>query len=153
MFSTTSQYALRALAFLALSYKSGAVLGREIAEATGIPANYLSKILGALTSTEIVSATRGTGGGYKLTVAPETVTLDRVVGLFDRDVVNPCCLLGYSRPCSDENACSAHSAWKETRAALVRFLETTTIADISQGYPGQSNVFFSTRGKRPAKSA
>ncbi|MCZ2152702.1 MAG: Rrf2 family transcriptional regulator [Bryobacterales bacterium] len=153
MFSTTSQYALRALAFLALSYNSGAVLGREIAEATGIPANYLSKILGVLTSAAIVSATRGTGGGYTLTAAPDTVTLDRVVGLFDRDLVNPCCLLGYGQPCSDENACSAHFAWKNTRAELVRFLETTTIADISQGYPGQNNVFFSLHRKRSAKSA
>lgn len=131
MLSTTSQYALRALAYIAANESKGAVLGRRISEDTGIPQNYLSKIMIGLNNAGIVSASRGTGGGYRLTSNPGSITLDRVVAVFDRDVVNPCCLLGYKRRCSDENACSAHSAWKATREALTTFLSSTTLADIS----------------------
>ncbi|MCC7156462.1 MAG: Rrf2 family transcriptional regulator [Bryobacterales bacterium] len=131
MLSTTSQYALRALAYIAANEGEEAVLGRRISQDTGIPSNYLSKILIGLNNAGIVSASRGTGGGYRLTASPSTITLDRVVGVFDRDVVNPCCLFGYKRPCSDENACSAHGAWRDTRAALMAFLNGTTLADIS----------------------
>jgi len=142
MLSATSQYALRAMALLASRHRSAAVLGREIAKETGIPANYLSKILVGLNKAGIVAATRGTRGGYSLTTPPDSITLDRIVAVFDRDIVNPCCLLGYSRPCSDENACTAHHVWKETREQLVSFLETTTLSDISHGRPGQRNALF-----------
>ncbi|MCC7341441.1 MAG: Rrf2 family transcriptional regulator [Bryobacterales bacterium] len=141
MFSATSQYALRAMTLLASRYRSAPMLGREIARETGIPSNYLSKILAGLNKAGLVDATRGTGGGYMLTVSPESLTLDRIVAVFDRDMVNPCCLLGYSRPCSDENACTAHFVWKDTRQQLVNFLENTTLAEISQGRPGQKNAF------------
>lgn len=129
----TSQYALRALAYIAANEGEEAVLGRRISKDTGIPPNYLSKILIGLNNAGIVSASRGTGGGYRLTSSPASITLDRVVGVFDRDVVNPCCLLGYKRPCSDDNACSAHFAWRDTRSALTAFLSGTSLADISTG--------------------
>jgi Rrf2 family protein len=133
MLSTTSQYALRALAFMAAQEEDEAVLGRRIAQETGIPANYLSKILLDLNSAGVVSAARGMGGGYRLTGKPSAITLDRVVSVFDADVVNPCCLLGYKRPCSDDNACTAHDVWKSTREKLVGFLRSTTLADIAGG--------------------
>lgn len=140
MFSATSQYALRAMALLATRHRSAPMLGREIARETGIPPNYLSKILAGLNKAGIVDATRGTGGGYVLNLPPASITLDKIVAVFDQDMVNPCCLLGYSRPCADENACTAHFVWKETRERLVEFLEKTTLADISQGRPGQKNA-------------
>lgn len=134
MLSVTSQYALRALAYIAAQGEDS-VLGRQIADETGIPKNYLSKILIGLNNAGIVSAARGTGGGYRLTGDPGSIMLDRIVAVFDRDIVNPCCLLGYSRPCSDDNACSAHFAWRDTRAALTCFLAGTSLADISSQQP------------------
>lgn len=131
MLSTTSQYALRALAFIAAQGAKESVLGKRISEETGIPRNYLSKILIGLNNAGIVSAVRGTGGGYRLTKSPRSIRLSRIVAVFDRDVVNPCCLLGYGRPCSDANACSAHFSWKTAREALMRFLKETSLADIA----------------------
>lgn len=131
----TSQYALRALAYIAEYEDEESVLGRKIADDTGIPKNYLSKILVGLNNAGIVRAARGTGGGYRLTSSPQTIMLDRIVAVFDQDIVNPCCLLGYNRPCSDENACSAHFAWRDTRAALTAFLAGTSLADISGRQP------------------
>jgi DNA-binding IscR family transcriptional regulator len=44
MFSTTCEYALRALVQLARMPEGTAVLGRDLARNADIPANYLSKI-------------------------------------------------------------------------------------------------------------
>lgn len=71
----TSQYALRALAYIAANEGEEAVLGRSISKDTGIPPNYLSKILIGLNYAGIVSASRGTGGGYRLTASPAAITL------------------------------------------------------------------------------
>ncbi len=132
MLSTTSQYALRALAFLAASDGKEAILGRTIAKETGIPQNYLSKILVGLNNAGVVVASRGTGGGYRLAGDPASIKLDRVVSIFDRDVANPCCLFGFPKQCSDENACSAHASWKPIRESMMTFLRSTSLADIAK---------------------
>lgn len=131
MFSTTCEYALRALVRLAQTPNGDAVLGRDLARQAEIPPNYLSKILLALRNAGVLTTARGTGGGYRLRKPPETIRLIDIVGLFDGARANPTCLLG-GKECSDEEACSAHASWREIREAYVQFLESTTLASIAQ---------------------
>ncbi|HVX66604.1 MAG TPA: Rrf2 family transcriptional regulator [Bryobacteraceae bacterium] len=131
MFSTTCEYALRALVRLAQMPDGSAVLGRDLAQHAEIPANYLSKILLTLRNAGILTTARGTGGGYRLRKTPEEIRLIHIVELFDGARARPACLLG-GHDCSDENPCSAHHVWRDVRAVYVRFLESTTLADISQ---------------------
>jgi Rrf2 family protein len=130
MFSTTCEYALRALVSLARMPKDTAVLGRDLAEQAGIPANYLSKILLTLRNAGILTTARGTGGGYRLRKSAEEIRLIHIVELFDGARARPACLLG-GKECSDEEPCSAHAAWRDVRAAYVNFLESTTLASIA----------------------
>src|SRR5690349_4716071 len=64
MLSTTSEYALRALTRLAAAPDGESMLGRDLAEQAGIPANYLSKIMWTLGNAGLIDATRGNHGGY-----------------------------------------------------------------------------------------
>jgi Rrf2 family transcriptional regulator, iron-sulfur cluster assembly transcription factor len=131
MFSTTCEYALRALVRLAVMPNGDAVLGRDLARHADIPANYLSKILLTLRNAGILTTARGTGGGYRLRKPAEAIRLIEVVELFDGARAKPACLLG-GKDCSDENPCSAHEVWRAVRADYVAFLESTTLAAISQ---------------------
>jgi Rrf2 family protein len=136
MISTTTQYALRALAKLADLDHGTAMLGRDLAKQANIPANYLSKILLTLRNAGLLATARGSGGGYRLERRPEEIHLIDVVEVFDAPRARPPCLLGEGE-CSDELACSAHQAWKQVRATYVRFLESTTLADISKRHGPQ----------------
>jgi len=131
MLSATSQYALRALAHLATLKDGETVLGSDLAQKTGIPKNYLSKIMVALGGAGIITASRGTGGGYRLACRPDEMPLAAVVVLFDRNFAKPSCLLGYNQVCSDENACPAHHTWRDTKTSILGFLESTTLAQIA----------------------
>jgi Rrf2 family protein len=131
MLSATSQYALRALASLATLKDGESILGRDLAKKTGIPQNYLSKILLTLGGAGIIRASRGTGGGYQLACQPEEMPLAEAVVLFDRNFAKPECLLGYNQVCSDERGCPAHQAWRETKTCILNFLESTTLAEIA----------------------
>src|ERR1035437_4192623 len=131
MLSATSQYALRALAYLATLKAGETVRGTDLSKQTGIPKNYLSKILVTLGGAGIIRASRGTGGGYQLARRPEEMPLMAAVALFDRNFVKPACLLGYNQVCSDETACPAHRAWRDTKVCIQGFLETTTLAQIA----------------------
>ena len=136
MFSVTSQYALRAVAYLATQSADSMVGGQELSRQTGIPKNYLSKILLVLGNAGIVEAVRGNAGGYRLACAPEEIPIVRVFELFERHVAKRACLLGLRPVCSDEDPCTAHSAWRPAKLAYFDFMETTTLLDISaEGKP------------------
>jgi Rrf2 family protein len=109
MLSTTSQYALRALCHLAR--QSGeAVLGRDLAQAVEIPANYLSKVLLTLRNAGLVDTSRGSGGGYRLRKPADQISLIDVVELFEEiSRTRPSCFLGRTRLCSETTPCTAHS--------------------------------------------
>ena len=131
MVSKTEEYALRAAVCLARRHGSGVVRAREMARVTGIPANYLSKILHQLGRAGIVISERGRAGGFRLARDPAELTLASVVAPFEPQVQRARCLLG--RPeCSDDNPCGAHPRWKNIKEATLDFLENTTLADVMQ---------------------
>ena len=108
------------------------MLGRELAETAGVPANYLSKILWTLGNAGIIDATRGNGGGYRLKRSPSEVYLFEIVELFDRDRGKLDCFLGGGKQCDETNPCTAHDAWRGLRSAYLDFLHRTSLADISR---------------------
>ncbi len=130
MMSTTSQYALRALARLSRAPDGAAVVGRELAEQSAVPANYLSKLLWQLRKAGLIRATRGAKGGYQLAQPADSVHLIDVVEVFDPVRVRPACLMGQGE-CDELHACAAHQAWKRVRDVYLAFLENTTLAGIS----------------------
>jgi Rrf2 family protein len=131
MFSVTAQYAVRALAHLAGQPPDVLVGGEKLSKETGIPRNYLSKILLVLGNAGIIEAIRGNAGGYRLAFRPEDIPLVRIVELFERHVVKRDCLLGLRQVCSDEDPCMAHHAWRPAKEAYFSFLEGTMLSDIS----------------------
>jgi Rrf2 family transcriptional regulator, iron-sulfur cluster assembly transcription factor len=135
MLSITSQYALRALTHLARQ-PGEAVLGRNLAQSVEIPANYLSKVLLTLRNVGLVDTTRGSGGGYRLGKPADEIHLIDVVELFEEvSRTKPSCFLGRTRPCSETQPCTAHSAWKGLQAAYLGFLISTPLSAIA-GNPG-----------------
>jgi Rrf2 family protein len=127
--SRTEEYALRAAVCLARRYGGGTVRAREMARDTGIPANYLSKILHQLAKSGVVASERGRAGGFTLAAPPSTVALASVVAPFAPQVQRTRCLLGLPQ-CSDSNPCGAHERWKTIKDATLDFLNNTTLADV-----------------------
>jgi len=134
MMSTTSQYALRALARLSREPEGEAVLGRDLARESDIPANYLSKLLWQLRNAGLVRATRGAKGGYRLARPADRVRLIDVVEVFDAVRARPECLMGQGE-CNERQACAAHHAWKGVRDVYLQFLENTTLDNIAASDP------------------
>jgi Rrf2 family protein len=129
--SQTSQYALQALIYLAAHRERMPILGSEMAAALDIPANYLSKIMHTLGREGLVEARRGRQGGYTLLGEPESVTVMDVYAAFDDPRSLGECFLG--RPeCSDEEPCAAHQTWGPIRTAIRVFMESTTLARLSE---------------------
>lgn len=76
--SKTSEYALRAVAWLA-SNGDEPKTTQQIADATHIPPSYLPKVLQPLVRAGFVSGQRGVRGGYSLSCDPARLRLLEVV--------------------------------------------------------------------------
>jgi len=126
MFSRATEYAIRAMTFLALQPAGRLTGAREIAQAEHIPIQFLWKILQALGRAKLVRSFKGVGGGYELARAAGKISVqDVVLATVDSDLTTGC-VLGLS-VCSEEKPCPLHHAWKEIRERLVVMLEQTTL--------------------------
>jgi len=129
MLSQTSEYALRAVLYLADCHSREPVRVAVMAKALGVPQNYLSKTLHALVRVGVLSSGRGPAGGFRLAREPHRLPLKDVVAPFDPIANKRRCLLG--RPhCSDHNSCTAHDAWSRASGQVEEFFRTTTVADL-----------------------
>ncbi|MBL9031733.1 MAG: Rrf2 family transcriptional regulator [Phycisphaerae bacterium] len=129
MMSQAVGYAATALGFVAAAGGRPALV-KDIADATGIPAPYLAKIVQSLARRGIVSTQRGVGGGVLLARPAAEISLyDLCVALGD-PAVESRCMMG-TAACSDERACPCHSFWTKHRAASIEFLRSQTVADVA----------------------
>lgn len=134
--SSTAQQAIQAVLCVADCVGIGPVRVDEIAAVTGNPRNYLSKTLHLLARAGVLRSVRGPRGGFRLAVAPERLTLARVVAPFE-PVGETRCVVG-RKICSDRNPCAAHSRWAKVSRQVHQFFTTTTIADLTRSNPGAS---------------
>lgn len=130
LLSQTSRYALRAAAYLAEHADDDRpVPVGEIADAIGVPRNYLSKTLHQLARHGVLTSERGPKGGFRLARDPRQVRLFDVVAPLEPAFTERGCLLG--RPsCSDADPCAAHERWRELADRVALFLESTHLTDL-----------------------
>ena len=76
--SGTSQYAIRAVVYVATNGVDEPVRVGPIAKALDVPQNYLSKTLHQLARAGVLRSVRGPRGGFQLAIPPSRLTLARV---------------------------------------------------------------------------
>lgn len=130
IFSKATEYAIRALAFMA-NQPEGTLCGlREIAEHEHIPPVFLRKVLGELRRHRMLASVKGIHGGYKFAKSPKTITMWDVFRLLEPDSDLDVCVLGGGL-CSAEKACPLHSDWQSLRQAFVELLQSKSIYQIA----------------------
>ena len=136
MISTTSEHALRALIELARLPQGEMLLGKDLSERGHIPGQYVSKVLLTLRNAGFLDSVRGSGGGYRLRKPAKNIYLIDIVELFDGVRSRPFCFLDKHKDCNDENPCPAHKKFRKVRTAYIKFLETTSVLELSKATKG-----------------
>lgn len=127
MFSRTVEYALRAVIHLAHEAPKARTTA-QIAEATQVPKDYLSKILQGLAKKGIVDTQRGVGGGVSLTKTPEEVTILDVVNAVEPiERITTCPL---NLPNHGTNLCPLHRRMDAAMAMVEEAFRNSTLAEV-----------------------
>jgi len=135
MLSKKSQYAFKALMYLAQNNDKGPVLIAEISRKKKIPLKFLENILLELKKAGILESKKGKGGGYYFAVNPSEVPMAKVMRLLDGPIaLLPCVSLNFYEKCKncDEKSCGLHDMMTLVRDTTLRILEKKTVADIAR---------------------
>lgn len=127
MFSQTVEYALRAIVHLAI-HTERPQRTAEIAESTKIPVAYLSKILQGLQRGHIVRLQRGIGGGVKLAISPDRLTVLDVVNAIDPIRRIDRCPLNIAL--HGTKLCELHQRLDDSMQAVEKTLGSTTLRQL-----------------------
>jgi Rrf2 family protein len=129
--SRRTDYATRAL--LALSLDGGGPLKlEELALRTAVPVSVLEQVMPTMRTAGIVRSERGPSGGYRLNHAPNEITLERVVRLFQGQLAPIGCATRHNpEPCPMTVGCTLREVWEEVRDATISLLGGVTFADLA----------------------
>ena len=136
MLSKRSQYALKALGYLAYKYDQGPVLIAEIALKKKIPLKFLENILLELRKAGVLESKKGKGGGYYIKDDPSKTSVAKVMRIVDGPIAMlPCVSLYFYEKCEncDEFNCGLHGIMENVRDATLGILENKTIQDLASG--------------------
>ena len=133
MLSKKTQYAFRALSYLAENYGKGPVLISNISTEKRIPLKFLENILNELKKADLLESKKGKGGGYSLRVSPKKINLATVIRVINGPIaLLPCVSLNFYEKCEDcnEENCGLRKMMTITRDATLKILEKKTLHDI-----------------------
>ena len=128
MFSQLGRYALRTAAILAGSDKR--ITGKTLAEHTGVPPAYQSKVLRQLVKADVLNAQKGHNGGFTLAHRPEFIRLADVLAAVGALPEGDKCVFGWG-PCSAHEPCPLHNNWSVLSEQVMTWTQETTLADIA----------------------
>ncbi len=133
MLSKKTQYALKALGYLAGKFGQGPVLISDISKQKKIPIKFLETILLELKQAGVLESKKGKGGGYYLVESPKKTTLAQAIRLVGGPIaLLPCVSINFYEKCKDcdEAFCGLNKAMQITRDATLKILEKKTLAEL-----------------------
>lgn len=129
MFSQTTEYALRAMACLALA-PDELVPTSTLAEKTRVPSNYLAKVLQQLAGAGLIEGRRGVGGGYRLSRPATQISMLEIIQSVGTLKRIESCPLGIAE--HGTMLCPLHRRIDQAADMLIRFFDGVTLQHLME---------------------
>lgn len=136
--SRKSDYALRAMVYIAAWENNKICSINEISEAEKVPREYLAKILKELSLQGLLHSYKGINGGYRLAKNREDITFLHIIeSMQGKIMVNDCIRHSDESGCSKKPQCAMHSYWQQEQERVTQSLGSVNLAsfDYDKYYP------------------
>lgn len=128
--SSKARYGLYAAVELAKRYNQNEVVPVcVLAQSTGVTEKYLEQILALMKKQNLVVASRGASGGYKLADAPEKITIGQVLRAVEDNLEIVDCL---HKNCSAKCNCVSRNLWAKLYENINSYLDTISLKQLSE---------------------
>jgi len=136
--TSKGRYAVTAMLDLALHGHVGPVTLADISERQCISLAYLEQLFTRLRKHDLVTSTRGPGGGYSLSRDAELIDVAAVIMAVDEHVDATRC--GGLANCHDGNRCLTHDLWTDLSAQIVGFLSEVSLGQLVNRRRAQTDM-------------
>lgn len=134
LLSQTAEYALRAMAWLAMAPENKPVRAADLARATGIPTYYVSKVLRRLVLADLLESQKGQGGGFSLSRAPREISFINILSAVDAFPTQGRCAFGWGQ-CNATDPCPLHNSWSQLDDRIRDWAAGTSLGEIANLAP------------------
>jgi Rrf2 family protein len=125
-----ADYGIRVMIYMATLPAHERALLPALARATSAPESFLSKVLQALCRAGLIASRRGQTGGFELLPTGRKATIRSVIEAVEGPIcLNLCLSAGPS--CKRKSFCPAHPVWASAQEAMLKVLDTATVADLA----------------------
>ena len=126
--STKGKYAIQAMMNLAVNFNSYPVTLIEISSTQTISLSYLEQLFSKLRHSGLVQGVRGPGGGYRLSKAPNLISIADIILAIEESTDN----ISLKRDLIGNKGdnCLAHNLWNKFSEQLLAYLGSISLADI-----------------------
>ncbi|MHB0979707.1 MAG: RrF2 family transcriptional regulator [Thermoleophilia bacterium] len=127
--TSKSKYAVRALVELARRSSESPVPLIALAEARGIPSQFLEQLFAALRRAGILQSYRGVYGGFAFNRPPDQITVLDVVEILDGPIEPALCTT--DEVCVRRQICSVGDVWVQAKLSVEEVLSGVTIQELA----------------------
>lgn len=126
--TSKGRYAVTALLDVALHAEQGPVPLADISERQGISLSYLEQLFSKLRKQGLVSSVRGPGGGYRLGMDANIISIGQVISAVNESVDATRCHGQHG--CQGGTQCLTHSLWRDLSSRISNFLDEITLGEL-----------------------
>lgn len=128
--STKGRYALRMLLDLAQHQGDGFIALKDIADRQNISKKYLEQIVPMLNKSDILIASRGFQGGYRLAQSPDQYKVGTILRITEGSLAPVACLDHSPILCDRSADCITLPVWQGLNRVIGEYLDSITLQDI-----------------------
>jgi len=128
--TSKGRYAVTAMLDVALHSSDNPVPLADISERQEISLSYLEQLFSRLRKHGLVSSVRGPGGGYRLGMGAEEISVGMVISAVDESIDATRCQ--GTGDCQGGSRCLTHSLWRGLSERISDFLDGISLAELMQ---------------------
>ena len=125
--SSKARYGLLAVVELAKNYQNGVCSLTDVAQKTGVAVKYLEQIISILKKDNVVTAYRGSCGGYVLSDSPENISVGRILRSLEDNLELVDCNVN---TCSKSDSCATKKLWSNLQNSINTYLDTISLKQL-----------------------
>lgn len=127
--TSKGRYAVTAVLDLSFHQNEGPVSLADISARQEISLSYLEQLFSRLRRNNVVTSTRGPGGGYRLSRDPAEISMAEIITAVDETYDATSCG-NSSQSCSGNYQCLTHDLWQELSQEIHTFLKEITLSEM-----------------------
>ncbi len=128
--TTKGRYAVTAMLDLALHNNEAPISLSDIADRQQVSLSYLEQLFAKLRRSNIITSTRGPGGGYSLNRSSAEISVVEIILAVDEEVDSTRC--GGFEDCQDNLKCLTHNLWEDLSNQIRIFLGDISLDELMQ---------------------